>query len=210
MKLLKRDIFLAGVLVTAIMMAATCTAADSTQKAATTEKATVKKAVKVMISAEEIAKLQKQLEIYEHAAANRELAALAQIEHARNTELKASNLIQDTTTEEIALYKSSHNKAGAQEKAAALQYGYAATNFDQATVNRKKAAAIYKKLGKVKQQSSSENYAINLKLQANDAIQMSVDAYEAAAVFYDKAEEAALMAICSQTAAVWLEQLALR
>ena len=208
MKVLKRHIFLAGMLISAMSVAAASTPAKSAKssKTATAPAKTVKAAMKV----EGSAKLAKQMEIYEHAAANRELAGLTQMEHAKNLEEQAAEASKTKDDADLATYKTNNTNAGALEKSAAALYGKAAANFDKASANRTKVASISKKLGKVEQYRNSQVYATNLKLQANEAMQNAADACEAAAVAYDKAEDLAQVALNSQMAATWLEKLALR
>jgi len=189
-------------LISAISMAATSTPAKSAKSSKTTTPA---KTVSILKKVEGSAKLEMQMEIYEHAAANRELAALTQMEQANTSETTNT-----TDTADLTTYKSTYSTAGALHKFASILYGKAAANFDKASANRTKVAIISRKLGKVQQYQSSQAYATNLKSQGNEAIQLAADACEAAAVAYDKAENLTEVAACSQMAAVWLEKLALR
>lgn len=188
-------------------MAATSTPAKSAKSSTTAKTST--KTVKSAKSYETTAKLEKQLDIYEHAAANRELAALTQMEQAKEKEEQAE-ATSTTDKEDQSTYKSTYSNAGALEKAAALLYGKASANFDKASANLTQVATISKKIGKVQQYQSSQAYSTNMKLKGNEAIQMAADAYEAAAVAYDKAEDLTSVALSSQLAATWLEKLALR
>lgn len=208
MKVLKKHIFLAEMFVIAILMATTSIYAKS---APSSKKAdTPTRTIRTIKRVEGSAKMEKQRSIYEHAAANRELAALTQIERAKNLEEKATAAIHTKDATEQSDSKSAHSSAGSLEKAAAVLYGQAAANFDKAAANHTKIAAISQKLGKVEEHRKSQVYAANLKTQGNDAMQMAADACEAAAVAYDKAGDLEEVAINSQMAATWLEKLAVR
>lgn len=195
-----------------LISAMSVAAASTTAKSAKSSKAarTPTKTFKATKLVEGSAKLSRQMGIYEHAAANRELAGLTQREQAKDLEEQASEASSIKDDADLSTYKTNNTNAGALEKSAAALYGKAATNFDKAAANRTKVATISKKLGKVEQYRDSQVYATNLKLQANEAIQMAADACEAAAVAYDKAEDLAQVALNSQMAATWLEKLALR
>lgn len=204
--MLKRDIILAGTLVSAILVAAISARAKTANSSKTAKIRGIKSSRTIEVSA----KLERQMEIYEHAAANRELAALTQMEHAQKLKEKAAEAIKTRSDTDISTYKSAYSKAGSLEKSAAGLYGQAAANFDKASANRAKVASVGKKLGKVEVVRNSEIYATKLKAQGSEAIQMAADACEAAAVAYDKAENLTEVAANSQRAATWLEKLALR
>ena len=208
MMLLKTHIFLTGVL-----LAATLMAADSSPAKSAATPAAAKPAAKAVTSSSKVAsraELERKLEIYEHAAANRELAGLTQVEHGRELEEQASDLEKGVGEVKLSEYKEIYKKAGSLRKSAANLYGLASANFDKAAANRKLVANISKNLGKAEQYRSSETYAANMTLQGDEAMRMAADACEAAAVAYDRADNPTEVAANSQLAATWLEKLALR
>jgi hypothetical protein len=160
----------------------------------------------VSMDVQNIAKHVRKMELYEHAAANRELAALTQMEHAYTLEKEAVGLMKGHTDGDIEEYR----KAGALRKAAASLYGLAAGNFDKAAANRISVSKISKDIGKIEQYRSSQNYASNMKLRGDEVMQRAANACEAAAVAYDKAGDPREVAANSQMAAIWLEKLTAR
>ncbi|MFO7937919.1 MAG: hypothetical protein R6V06_09995 [Kiritimatiellia bacterium] len=208
MKLLKGHIFIAGMLFCVVLKAA---AGSGVESAVASKKAKTKsissKASRIL---ENSAGLERQMEIYKHAAANRELAALAQMEHARKLQDKARQAASIKDSADDKIYRSQHAKAGALEKSAAVLYGKACANFDKAASNQAKGASLSKKLGKVEQHRNAEIDKTNLKLRGSEALRLAAEAGEAAAVAYDKAEDLGQVALNSQMAASWLEKLAER
>ncbi|MDA3926220.1 MAG: hypothetical protein PF904_16110 [Kiritimatiellae bacterium] len=201
MRVFKRYMILAGVFIAAMSMAASKTTAVA-PKAAKSAKTTK------MIKGRAL--IEYKLEILERASANRELAALTQLEHMRDLAQQATDLAEGGLTETYSTTKALYKQIGYLESESARLCGLAAANFDKATHNRKSVETLCSKLNKSEQQRSSRAYAISLKIQANEAMRMASIACERAAVAYDKADEPVLLAAASQTAAVWLEKLAVR
>jgi len=168
------------------------------------------KAPKTSTVIEGQALLEYRLEIFERASANRELAALTQMEQARELEKQALEVQAEAQAENSVLRRAAFKKAGKLQTDAAHLCGLAAANFDQAAANRKQVEVLSTKLNKVEQQRSARAYGLNLTQQANDAMRMASIACEKAAEAYDKAGEQVHVAAASQQAAVWLEKLAVR
>lgn len=208
MKVLKTHIFLAGVMIAATSMAAGISPANRTKSSKPASPTA--KTVKVPKQVEGRVAQERKIKIYEHAAADRELAGLTQIEYARDQEEEAAELVKSAAVADVNEYKKIQEKAGSLEKSAAKLYGLATANFDKAATNRKMVANISKNLAKAEQYRNSQVYSTNMKLQGSEAMQMAADACEAAAAAYDKAEDPAEVAANSQMAATWLEKLALR
>jgi len=168
-----------------------------------------KKAKSTLVVSER-AKLEYKLEIYERASANRELAALTQMEQARDREQEAIALQQTALAEGNEERTISYKKAGKLFMDAARLCGFAADNFDQASVSRHQVETLSIKLNNVQQQRNASAFKLNLKQQASSAMQQASQACEKAAEAYDKAGDQGNLAAASQQAAVWLETLATR
>jgi len=192
---------LVGVLIATASIAGSKAAAVAPKAAAPT---------KVTKITEGRAVIEYRLEILERASANRELAAITQMEQMRDLEKQAKDLEEAGPTEADGGIKAFYKKIGKLETDAALLGGLASANFDKAAVNRKSVEALSSRLDKAEQTRSSRAYAKNLTIQANEAMRLASIACERAAVAYDKADEPTLVATSSQTAAVWLEKLATR
>lgn len=199
MKVLREYRILLAVLVAAAWSAAAEPAPKTEAKAAKTSKVIEGQAI-----------LEYRLEIFERASANRELAALTQMEQARGLEKQAQEIQSVAQAEDSAERDAAFKKAGKFETDAAHLCGLAAANFDQAAANRKQVEVLSTRLNKAEQQRSARAYALNLTQQANDAMRMASMACERAAEAYDKAGEQVHVASSSQQAAVWLEKLAVR
>ncbi len=186
------------------------TAAESSKGAPSAAKQKGIRRTSAAVTVEGHATQERKMEILEHAAANRELAALTQVSHAQEMEEKAADLEHGQSDEALSDYTRRMARAGGMRKAAANLYGQAAANFDKASANRSMVAKLSKSMDKVAQQKKAESYSTNMKLRGDEAIQMAADACEAAAVAFDKAERPSEVAVNSQNAAVWLEKLATR
>lgn len=158
----------------------------------------------------ERAKLEYKLEIFERASANRELAALTQMEQARDREQEATALQQGALSEDNEKRVISYKKAGHFFMDAARLCGNAAANFDQASASRHQVETLSTKLNNAQQQRNANAFKLNLKQQASNAMQQASAACEKAAEAYDKAGDQGNLAAASQQAAVWLETLATR
>ena len=192
-------------LITVLGRAGSKTAPKATPKSArSTKSATTSR------TSESRAILEHRLEIFERASANRELAALTQMEQMRELEKEALAIEEAGLTTAGSTAKTVYTKVGKAETAAAKLCGLAAANFDKAATNRKQVEVLSSRLNKSEKIRSARAYATNLKLQANDAIQQASIACEKAAVAYDKAHNPVAVAAASQQAAVWLEKLAIR
>ncbi|MDD2599484.1 MAG: hypothetical protein PHO37_09695 [Kiritimatiellae bacterium] len=174
------------------------------------DSAPVAKKPKSTLIVSERAKLEYKLEIYERASANRELAALTQMEQAREKEQEAIALQQAALTEGNDERAISYKKAGKLFMDAARLCGHAAANFDQASGSRQQVETLSTKLNNVQQQRNAGAFKLNLKQQASNAMQQASQACEKAAEVYDKAGDQGNLAAASQQAAVWLEALAAR
>lgn len=154
--------------------------------------------------------LEYKLEIFERASANRELAALTQMEQMRELEEQALEIEKAGITADGNPGKTVYAKVGKAETAAARLCGLAAANFDKAAASRKQVKTLSTRLNNSEKIRSAQAYAINLKRQADEAIRMASIACEKAAEAYNKASNPAAVASASQQAAVWLEKLAVR
>jgi hypothetical protein len=132
------------------------------------------------------------------------------MEQMRALETRAKDLEEAGPTEADGGSNAFYKKIGALETEAAKLGGLASANFDKAALNRKSVESLSSKLDKAEQTRSSRAYATNLTIQANEAMRLASIACERAAVAYDKADEPELVATASQTAATWLEKLAVR
>jgi hypothetical protein len=206
MQLLRTHIF-SGILLFLALFAASSAALATTAVPEKTPRVT---RIKPPVKVEGQAELERRMEIYEHAAANRELAALTQMEHARDLQSEAAEVAKGQAATEIEEYKKTYKKAGTLEKSAAALYGHAAANFDKAAANRTMVAKISQDLGKAEQHRTSVSYSSNMKLRGDEAMRMAANACEAAAVAFDKADDPTEVAANSQMAATWLEKLAVR
>ncbi len=194
-----------------LLFAALCAAANSAASSGPSGDKTPRiTRIKPPVKVEGQAELERKMEIYEHAAANRELAALTQMEHARDLEKEAVEAEKGHSSGDIEEYRRAFKKAGALQKSAAALYGHAAGNFDKAAANRSMVAKISQEIGKAEQHRSSLNYSSNMKLRGDEAMRRAANACEAAAVAYDKAGDPTEVAANSQMAATWLEKLAVR
>jgi|GEM_PF-2440142 len=200
---------LAGILSFAVLLTANGAAVQDSKKAQPDKKSEGIRRTSAAKQIESNAAQERKMEIFEHAAANRELAALTQVEHAREMEQKASD-IENSPDDETNNWKKRFSRSGIMRQSAAELYGQAVANFDKAAANRTMVAKIGKTIGKTAQLQKSESYAENMKAQGSEAMRLAACACEAAAVAFDKAERPTDVAANSQMAAVWLEKLALR
>jgi len=176
---------------------------------ATAATATAAKSSRKVVSGQSRSAIDQKISIFERASANRELAAITQMEQVSELKKQVVALGQSNSSTEnsnINTYK----EIGSIEKKESRLYGSAAANYDKAAANRQHVVLLSTTLGNVEKKRNSQAYAANLKIQANEAIRLASTACERAAEAYEKANDSAAVVAASQQAAVWLEKLALR
>lgn len=167
-------------------------------------------ATKSSISTSERQVIANRLFFFERAADNREFAACTQMAHGSSLEKQAIELQESGVVNEGDTAETINKKVGALQNSAAILYGTAAENFDQAAVNQRQVVKFSARLGKLEKQRHAQTCEQNLKMRADAAIQAASEASERAAMAYDSANVPANAALASQQAAVWLEKLAIR
>jgi hypothetical protein len=148
--------------------------------------------------------------VLERASENRELAAVTHLSQARASEELAAEFQRNGVTGEGETEPDLYKRVGALQQSAARLYGLASTNFDMAAANQQRVADMNARLGRSDQRLTAQTSASNLKIQADQAIELAGAACEKAAVAFDKAGETVEVANASQQAALWQEKLATR
>jgi len=174
---------------------------------AATAKATISS--RKIISTPSRTDLDQKISIFERASANRELAAITQMEQVGELKKQVVTLGQSSYSAEDSNVNT-YKKIGSIEKKAAILYGAAAANYDKAAANRHQVVLLSTTLGNVEKKRNTQAYATNLKAQGSEAIRLASTACERAAEAYEKANDNAGVVAASQQAAAWLEKLALR